>query len=180
MARGAAARRYAKALFQIAQEASEVDRIRGEIEALGALLRENQELDDVLMRPLHPVAQRRAVLEAVADGLGAGSTLRAFFSFLIDQRRLLDLAVVEEEFARLADEAAGRVKVQVRSATPLSEAQHERLKRALSARTGQEVEIEHELDPSLIGGVVAQVGDQLYDGSLRTQLQQLRSGLGRG
>jgi len=180
MARGAAARRYAKALFQIAQDASEVDTIRAELAALAGLIEEHADLRDVLMQPLYPVSERRAVLAAVADGLGGGATLRSFYSLLIDQRRLVDFDVIAQEFGRLADDAAGRTKVKVRSAAPLTGEQAARLQRALSTRTGQEVELEQEIDPSLIGGVVAQVGDRLYDGSLRTQLQQLRSGLGRG
>jgi F-type H+-transporting ATPase subunit delta len=68
----------------------------------------------------------------------------------------------------------------VRTASPLQKAQRSRLQRALSARTGKEVQIEVEVDPSLIGGVVARVGDLVFDGSLRTQLDQLRITLTKG
>jgi F-type H+-transporting ATPase subunit delta len=68
----------------------------------------------------------------------------------------------------------------VRSATPLSDAQRERLQRALQQKIGGRIELELEVDPSLVGGAVAQVGDLVYDGSLRTQLRQLRASLARG
>jgi F-type H+-transporting ATPase subunit delta len=90
---------------------------------------------------------------------------------------LVDFDAIEAEYMKLADEAAGRAKARIRTAQPLTDAQRERLARALAARAGRAVELEVELDPALIGGLVAQLGDTVYDGSLRTQLLQLRSAL---
>jgi F-type H+-transporting ATPase subunit delta len=180
MAKGAAGRRYAKALFQLASEAGQVAQVRSELDALAALLVENAELAGVLLQPLRPVAERRKVLEAVAARLGAGVLLRQFYQVLIAHRRLVDVEAIRAEFARLADEQAGLRRAQVRTARPLSEAQVERLRRALAARVGQEVQLEVEVDPELLGGVVAQVGDLVLDGSVRTQLRQLRASLASG
>jgi F-type H+-transporting ATPase subunit delta len=181
MAKGSAARRYAKALFSLAQEENRAAQVREEVERLGRQLAESAELRAVLLRPLHPVAQRRAVLAAaVSERLGASSLLRRFLSFLIDQRRLVDYETIEAEYGRLADAAAGVTKAHVRSAAPLSDAQRERLQRALQQQVGGRVEIALEIDPSLVAGAVAQVGDLVYDGSLRTQLRQLRASLARG
>ncbi len=180
MARAAAAERYAKALFQLAKEHGNVDAVRGELAALGGLLQENDELREVLLQPLHPTGQRRAVLATVAEKLGASALLRSFYSFLIDQRRLVDYAAIEAAFGELADRDAGRTKAQVRCAAPLTDEQRSRLQRALGARAGGDVELEIEIDPSLLGGVVAQIGDTVYDGSLKSQLQQLRASLARG
>ena len=134
----------------------------------------------MLLQPLHPVAERRKVLEAVAERMGAGSLLRHFYQVLIDHRRLVDLEAIRAEFARLADEQAGVRRAQVRTARPLTDGQLERLRRALAARLGHEVQIEVEVDPDLLGGLVAQVGDLLLDGSVRTQLRQLRASLASG
>jgi F-type H+-transporting ATPase subunit delta len=176
----AAAIRYAKALFPLAKEADHTAQIGAEIEALSALLGENQELRNVLMQPLHPAAQRSAVLAAVAQQLGAGPILQNFYAFLIDQRRLVDFDGIAAEYRRLADEAAGLVPALVRSASPIDAARHERLEQALSRQVGRQVQLQVEIDPDLLGGVVAQVGDTVYDGSLKTQLQQLRASLVRG
>jgi F-type H+-transporting ATPase subunit delta len=173
----AAARRYANALFQLAEEVSRVDAIRAELGRLAALLAESRELADVLLQPLHPVAQRRAVLGAVADRLGADPLLKSFLSFLIDRRRLVQFDAIRAEYGRLADERAGKTRATVRSASELSDEQRERLRRALSARVGRDVQLAVELDATLLGGLVAQVGDVVYDGSLRTQLRQLRESL---
>jgi F-type H+-transporting ATPase subunit delta len=180
MARTAAARRYAKALFSIARDEGRVEDVRGELDALARLLAETPELRAALFRPLYPVSQRQAVLAAVAERLGASQPVRHFYAFLIDQRRIVDFAAIQEEYVRLADEAAGRVPARVVSARPLSEDHKERLRRALCARTGQDVQLEVEVDGGLVGGLVARVGDVVFDGSIRTHLQQLRSNLMKG
>ncbi len=179
MPRGAATRRYARALFQLAREDGRVAEVREELSQLVELLEGSAELRAVLLQPVYPVAERRAVLEAVADRLGASPLLHHFYAFLIDQRRLVEFEGIQAEFERLADEEAGVVHGQLRSASPLSEEQLADIRRALAARTGRDVQLAVEVDPSLIGGVVAQVGDLLFDGSLRKQLEQLRAGLTR-
>jgi len=180
MRASAAARRYARALFSIAQEQQAVAGVRDELTQVAALFSEQPELAAALFRPLHPVAQRRAVLQGICEGAGISDSVRNFFAFLVDQRRLVDFDAIREEYARLADEAEGRTRAQVVSASPLSDAQHRRLAEALSARTGREVELEVRVDPELIGGATAVVGGLVFDGSLRTQLAQLREALGRG
>lgn len=180
MARGAAARRYAKALFSLASEAARAEAVRGELASFGELLEQERELNDVLARPLHPAAQRRAALDAVARRLGASELVRHFLAFLIDQRRLVDFEAIRSAYEELADEAAGVTRAEVRSASELDDAQQERLRRALAARTGSEVELRVRVEPELLGGVVAQVGDLVFDGSLRTQLRQLHATLIQG
>jgi F-type H+-transporting ATPase subunit delta len=173
----AAGRRYAKALFGIAREDGTVAETGAELGALAELFESHAELRSALFSPLHPVAERRAVLRAVADKIGAGEALQRFYSFLIDRRRLIDFAGIRAEYDRLAAEAEGRTEARITSARPLDDATRERLVRALSARTGRQVSASVEVDPDLIGGVVAQVGGLVFDGSLRTQLQQLRTNL---
>jgi F-type H+-transporting ATPase subunit delta len=105
--------------------------------------------------------------------------VRSFFSLLIDQRRLIDFPAIREEFDRRASEDAGLRRAEVVSAGALGDDQLERLRRALASRTGGEVEVSVRVDPSLLGGVIAKVGDLVFDGSLRTQLRQLRANLTR-
>ena len=142
MARTAAAERYAKALFQLAKENGNVAAIRGELNDLGGLLQENAELRDVLLQPIHPAGQRRGVLNAVTEKMNASPVLRSFYSFLIDQRRLVDLDAIAEAYSVLADADAGLSKATVRTASALSDEQRSRLQRALSTRAGHEVELD--------------------------------------
>jgi len=175
-----AARRYARALFAIGMEENRVAEIRGELDQLAQLLAESAELHDALFRPLHPVSQRRGVLREITARLGASPSVRNFYAYLVDQRRLVEFDLICAEYGRLADLEAGRTRAEVVSAGPLDEDQCERLRRALSARTGREVQLDVKVDPSLLGGVIASVGTLVFDGSLRTQLDQLRASLTKG
>ncbi len=176
----AAARRYARALFAIAQEQQAVAEVRAQLEGVEALFAEHPELAAALFRPLHPVAERRGVLRGICERAGSGESVRNFFAFLVDQRRLVDFDAICSEYRRLADEAAGRTRAEVVSASPLSNEQQRRLAQALAARTGCEVELDVRVDADLIGGAIAVVGGLVFDGSLRTQLSQLRETLTRG
>jgi F-type H+-transporting ATPase subunit delta len=83
-------------------------------------------------------------------------------------------------YLELADQAEGHLTAEVVSASPLDDRRKDRLRRALSERTGQEVRLQIEVDPSLLGGAIAKVGDLVFDGSLRTQLGRLRTNLTKG
>jgi F-type H+-transporting ATPase subunit delta len=175
----AAARRYARALFALARDEDRTAEVRRELAALADVLEAHPPLRDALFRPLHPAHQRKAVLALVGERLGMGPMLRNFSQFLIDQRRLIDFPAIRSEYIRLADDAAGHVRAEVISASPLEDRQVERLRRALAQHSGREVEVSVEVDPTLVGGVVAKLGDLVFDGSLRTQLHQLRANLTR-
>jgi F-type H+-transporting ATPase subunit delta len=177
MARNAAAGRYAKALFELAREDGRAAEVRQEHAALADSVEESAELADVLLQPLYPANERKSVLAAVAEQLGSSPVLRQFYSFLIDQRRLVDIAAIRESYDELVDAMTGVARAEIRSASPLEPDQLERLTRALAARVGQDVSVSVEVDPDLLGGVVAKVGNLLLDGSLRSQLNQMRGRL---
>ena len=172
-----AARRYARALFSLAEESGKVAALRDQLDAMAGLFEREPALRNALFRPLHPVAERRAVLRAVCERMQLDGVLRNFTVYLIDQRRLVDFDAIRAEYGRLADAAAGLVKARVTAAAPLDEAQRQRLQSALAGRTGRQVELDISVDPTLIGGAVAVVDNVVFDGSLRTQLAQLRESL---
>jgi F-type H+-transporting ATPase subunit delta len=174
------ARRYARALFSIAAETGAQAAVRGELEAIAAALAGSEPLRDALLRPLHPVAERRAVLQRIAQRLGIGASVQNFLEFLVDQRRIVEFDGIHAEFVRMCDEAAGRMQAELISACPLQANQVERVRAALAARTGREIDLDVRVEPELIGGGVAVVGGLVFDGSLRTQLSQLRDTLTRG
>jgi F-type H+-transporting ATPase subunit delta len=179
MTTSAAARRYARALFMLGKEDHIVPQVRGELDSLAELFAGSRPLRDALLTPLHPVKERKAVLRAVSEQSGISTVVGNFYSYLIDQRRLVEFAGIREEFSRLADEDAGLMTAEVIAATPLDDRRKDRLRRALSDRTGREVQLDIKIDPELIGGVIAKVGGMVFDGSLRAQLSQLRATLTR-
>ena len=180
MRASAAARRYARALFELAREEHRVAEVRGELDRTSNLLAESGELRDALLTPLHPVDERKGVLDAVSASLELSTTVRHFQSYLIDQRRLVDFPAICEEFARLADETSGLLTAEVTAASPLDDRRKDRLRRALSQATGREVRLEVKVDPELIGGAIAKVGDVVFDGTLSAQINHLRANLMKG
>lgn len=177
---GTAAYRYAKALFGLAKEEHRHREVRAELEKLTSLFEDSRDLRDALLTPLHPAAERKSALRAVSEQASISRLVQNFLSYLIDQRRLIDFSDIADAYGEFADEAEGMVTAQVVSASPLDDRRKDRLRRALSERTGQEVRLEIVVDPTLIGGAIAKVGDLVFDGSLRTQLGQLRANLTKG
>ena len=175
-----AARRYARALFALAREERRVSEVRGELQQISELLDSSPDLREALFTPLHPLEERKKVLAALSDRLGFSTTVKHFQALLIDQRRLVDFPGICEEFARLADETSGLMTAEVTAASPLDDRRKDRLRRALSQATGREVRLEVKVDPELIGGAIAKVGDVVFDGTLKAQLSQLRANLMKG
>lgn len=180
MMAGGAAQRYAKALFGLAQDEHRHREVRGELERLTALFSESREVAAVLLTPMHPAAERKAAIRALAGRSNVSPLVQNFLGFLIDQRRLIQLDEIAAAYAALADQAEGMLTAEVRVASALDDRRKDRLRRALSERTGREVKLQIEIDPTLIGGAIAKVGDLVFDGSLRTQLAQLRANLTKG
>ncbi len=147
---------------------------------MARLLASSPDLHRRLFQPLHPVDERRRVLVSVCKRGGGSQTVQNFFAYLVDQRRLIAFTAICEEFGRLADYAAGRVRAEVLSASPLRDEQRARLAETLNRRTGKEVDLSVRVDPALLGGAIATVDGLVFDGSLRTQLSQLRVNLMQG
>jgi F-type H+-transporting ATPase subunit delta len=168
----ARARRYARAVFEIAQEDKQVDAWTGRLEALRAVLT-NPDAIAVLASPAVPPARRVEAMEALAtrqmgdEGLNLGR-------MLVAARRPDLIEGIVEEYGALADESAGRVRATVTTAVALSTADEKRITTDLSARLGKEVRLEVQVDPAIIGGLVLRVGDRKIDASIATKLQQLR------
>ena len=99
------------------------------------------------------------------------------YGFVIDKRRLVAIVAIREAYDRIADRQIGITQVELRTASTLSESQLADLREALMECTGGQVELSVEIDPRLLGGIVAKVGDVLFDGSVKSQLSQMRASL---
>ncbi|RMH41297.1 MAG: F0F1 ATP synthase subunit delta [Deltaproteobacteria bacterium] len=177
MIAGSLARRYARAVFAIGVEDGSYERLGREIAAVADAMRASDTLRDALTAPVFSRAQRRAVLEKVLERLGASRTTRNFCLLLIDRERIAALPDIARELAAMIDDKAGRVRAVVATAVPLPADVEQRLRAALEKASGKTVHMTKQVDPSLLGGVVAQLGDTRYDGSLRTQLDRMRQAL---
>jgi F-type H+-transporting ATPase subunit delta len=176
--RDALVRGYAEALFAVAEAEGELATVEDQLYAFGKALEAQTELRDALTDPALPAENKKAVIR---DLLGERANPHAVnvLGFLIDQGRAREIGRIVEELAALAAERRAHVVAEVRSAVGLDEGQRKRLAGALSAATGRQVEVKVVIDPTLVGGVVAKVGDEVFDGSVRSRLDEARGRLTR-
>jgi F-type H+-transporting ATPase subunit delta len=167
----AAARRYAKAVFELAETEGQVDEWSRRIAAVRQLL-SDPEIASVLTNPTIATEQRFALISGAPHVLDPEATNLA--NLLIESNRVRDVAAIEEEFQRLADDAAGRVRATVTTAVELSPKDRDRVEEELSKRLGKEIRMHVVVDPRILGGLKLQYGDRLVDASVSTRLQQLR------
>ncbi|MFL5354528.1 ATP synthase F1 subunit delta [Archangium sp.] len=169
------ARRYARALLDVATETGRADAVSEQLSSVAGVLSQNRELADVLFNPAYSREQRARVVEAILKALGPvepvlGNTLR----LLVDRNRLVYLPDIARLYRDMADAQAGRLRGHVTSAVPLSADALQKLSGSFKDLTQRNVVLEARVDPNVLGGVAAQVGSTLYDGTLRTQLEQMR------
>jgi F-type H+-transporting ATPase subunit delta len=177
MSIGALAKRYARAILELASEQHLVDRVGKELADFAAMWESNEELRSVFANPDVSAAARKAVLSEITTKAGVTPLVRNSVLYLCDRGRLRALPDIARAFAALAEQAAGTLRAEVTSAAPLAEGYYAQLQRALEQTTGKKVSIERKVDPSLIAGVVTRVGDQIFDGSIRRRLADLKETL---
>jgi F-type H+-transporting ATPase subunit delta len=176
---GSVARRYAKALFSLAVDSGRVEPWSESLSSLAGALRADPDLHAVVADPLHAREERRAIAERLARAVALDEAPANLLLLLADRNRLDRLAEVLRAFGELADQQLGRLRARVTSAVALEDGAVQALSRRLSELTRQTVLLERTVEPDLLGGVVAQVGSVVYDGSVRTQLEDLRRSLKR-
>lgn len=175
----AAANRYARALVDVvtAPGAADPRQVAGELKVFNELLSENRELRILCATPAIPVAQKTAVIDRLAPLAGLSNVTRNFLKVVLDHDRMGGLSEIIEGFESLLNERLGIAIAEITSARPLDEAEKAQMVNALKARTGRQVQVTYAQDPALIAGVVARIGSTVYDGSVRGQLERLRSEL---
>ena len=172
------ATRYAKALFDVAiTENAEPGRIDKDLSEITELLQENTELMRAVDAANVPDATRKALMERVLDRIGVTAPVKKLLILLTEQRKLAYLKDLAEAYRERLLQHQNVIRAEVTSAAPLSPEKTTALAESLSRATGKKVELSMSVDPELLGGVVARIGSTVYDGSVKTQLQQLRKEL---
>jgi F-type H+-transporting ATPase subunit delta len=164
---------YAEALFRVVSAEGELDRVEDELFRFGKLLEGNYELKQALSDQGLDKSQRVKVLEELLADKVSPHTL-GLLTFIVSQGRARQLPQILEEVAHLAAEARQAVVAEVRSAITLDEDQRARLAEALSKATGKKVQVKVLVDPAVIGGLSAKIGDTIIDGTVRRRLEQLK------
>jgi len=176
----AIARRYAKALLLIGKDDGQVEAYKEELDGFAALMEREKELNQAITNPLYDASGRRNVLQNLIEKLGLSKVMTSYLLLLFDKGRIAYISDINKFYQNLADELKGIARASLVSATRLSAKNVEEIRAVLSEKTGKEIILEVEQDPDLIGGIVTKIGDLVLDGSIKTQLFNMRESLRRG
>jgi len=175
-----AARSYAKALYELARERSQAERIGAELAEVEQLVREDADLAHFFARPGVSAAAKRSAADEIAQRLGVGKLMRDFVGLVAAHGRGNLLPEIGDAYRALVDADLNRVRARVRTAVPLTEAEKTSLAARLGTALGKHVTVNEVVDQNLLGGFVAEIGSLIVDGSLDGQLARLRERLARG
>jgi F-type H+-transporting ATPase subunit delta len=167
---------YAEALFSVARAEGSLGEVEDELFRFSQTLAGSDELRGALTDEHVPAARRQQIVEDLLDGKASRVTTM-LVSLVVGTGRARDLPAIIRQLVERSAAAANKEVAEVRTAVPLSAAQRQNLTTALNKATGKQVELKVVLDPSVLGGIVAQVGDTVIDGSVRSQLDQLKQAL---
>lgn len=173
----AAASRYARALVDVVLNPGSVLRPEDavtQLRAVAQMVAQSAELRTALLTPAIQTSRKRAVIAKLLEEMSASPLIRNFLFVIIDHRRTAILGEIQEAFEVLLDERLGFIRAEVTSALPLDAERSANLESELGRLTGKRMRLRFTVDPALIGGLTAQIGSTVYDGSLRGQIQELR------
>lgn len=167
---------YAEALAVLARAEGDIDRVATELYQLGSTVDSNDALRTTLMDRSIPASRRIGVIEDLLADKASPVTLN-LVNLVVGAGRGGDLAAIADVVVEKAAEGRGQAVAEVRSAVPLTQDQQDRLASALKKAIGQEIDVKVLIDPDIMGGIVAQIGDTVFDGSIRTRLDKMKERL---
>ncbi len=174
------AKRYSKALFSLAREEKAIEEYGAELDGFNQVLKDLPDLESALRNPLYPETVRKTLFQKVAAQLEFSPIIKSFLNLLIEKGRIQHLPEIADYYHRLIDEFSNIARAKVKAASKLSDADIKEIAVALEKKIGKKIVVEFEVDPSLIGGVFAQIGDFVLDGSVKRQLINFKESLKRG
>ncbi|MBN1656130.1 MAG: ATP synthase F1 subunit delta [Deltaproteobacteria bacterium] len=174
---GILGKRYASALLQLAIESNAVERIGRDLSDFAATWKQSRELHAVFENPEFGIEVRRTIIRDIASQAGMNALVKNMLLLLSDRRRMRYILDIVDAYQTMAEERSGRVRADVITATDLPESYFAELEKTLQSIVGKQVRIVRKKDPELIGGVVTRIGDQVFDGSIRNRLIELKDEL---
>jgi len=171
------AKRYAKALFAIGKENGKYEAYSEALKAVAALFETNPEVEDALTNPMYPVDVREKAMAAIIISMDTDKVMGNFLNLLVQKKRAVILPEIAEEFQIMVDDDKNISHGTVVSAVELDTDLQNKIQETLEKITGKKVELTASVDSSIIGGMIAKVGDLVLDGSIRTQLASLKGSI---
>lgn len=173
----AIANRYARALAEVSFKLGQHEAVERELEQFGQLLDGNRELSAFYEDPAVGAARKKAATSQLLARLGFCKTAGNFIHVLVERNRMGHFNQMLQAFRQAIRDRLGIVEVGVTTSTEIGQVLREQLSRAMEQVSGKRVQLRFRIDPRILGGVVTRVGDTIYDGSVRQQLQQMKERL---
>ena len=174
------ARRYSAALADVVVKSGETDTVRGELAAWNDMFGENPNLANIFSNPAIPHLDKEKLLSELIARSKPTRTTSNFLRILLRNGRLTEISRINERFSSVLEERSGVVAAKITSARELPDGERAEFLSNLQKVTGKRVNINYAIDPDLIGGVVTRIGSTVYDGSVRTKLENLKEQLVNG
>jgi F-type H+-transporting ATPase subunit delta len=171
------AKRYARALVGIGTEQNALEKYGEELAGMVQLVHTSRDFRELLINPVFTKEDKKKIAGQILDRMGTDRMVINFVNVLIDRKRIDQLEAIEQAYREQVDNIRGITRGEVTSAEAITEEELDRVTDALSTITGKQVLVTTKVDPYLIGGLVARVGDMVFDGTIRTQLNQLKESL---
>ena len=169
---------YANGIFELAKAEGELERVETELFSVAQALEGSNELRSTLTDPQLPLERKQAVIDDLLEGRASSLTV-GLIQFMVSQGRASDLSAIARALVEEAAASRQKAVAEVRSAVPLDDATVSRLASSLSRATGKSVEVKVIVDPEVIGGLSARIGDTVIDGSLARRVDSLRQAVSR-
>ncbi|NPA93995.1 MAG: F0F1 ATP synthase subunit delta [Thermodesulfobacteria bacterium] len=174
------ARRYAKALFAAGKEEDKLQAFNETLQALNEFLKANPDIEAALESPVIGLDVKQEVVEELIKAAKVDKIMANFLRTLVQNNRVHYLGLIADAYQELMDEEMGIVRAKVITAIPLKKDLQKKMQDTFSQLTGKQVVLEAVEDPDIIGGVIAKVGDKVWDGSIKSQLMGFKESIGRG
>lgn len=169
--------RYASALFDLARERGEIEKVEGDLTRFETLVNDSEDLHRLVMSPAFSAAEQSKGITTIAGRAGIDGLAINFLGLVARNRRLFVVMDMIKAFRTLSSRERGEINAEVTSAEPLSDAQESALREALRAAAGKDVSLTKRVDADLIGGLVVKLGSRQIDTSLRTRLAGMRKAM---
>ena len=166
--------RYANALFELALEANAIDQVSADLATFDAMVAESTDLARLVKSPVFTAEQQASAIGAIVDKAGIGGLAAKFLKLVASNRRLFAVGDMARAYKALVAKHKGEVTAQVTAAEKLNDARLAEIKAALKSVTGKDVQMDVQVDPAIIGGLIVKVGSRMVDSSLRTKLNAIK------
>jgi len=165
--------RYARALYELADESKSLDAVANDLRALAAALKSSDDLRRLVASPVLSRDEQGRAMAAIVKAMGTGELVGRTVALLAQKRRLFALGDIISDYLRLLAAHRGETTAEVTSARALTGDELDRLRATLRQIVGRDVAVETRVDPALLGGLVVRIGSRMLDSSIRTKLQRL-------